>query len=158
MADEKLDRAKLVRLLGAFNELQTKQAEILTEIDVLIGGGVSMGSRIKQFEGAWALAWGGRYGSDYLFVPTRDKAQEKRLLKAFDLEDLVERMAVYIKNDDPFYLKNRHSFGIFVSSINAHVPPARATAIAVAAVDCVHVPRCASDVIHTKRKLEEMRG
>ena len=44
----------------------------------------------------------------------------KRLLKLLEFGELVRRMGVYLRSDDPFYVKSRHGFGVFVATINSH--------------------------------------
>ena len=78
----------------------------------------------------------------------------KRLLKSFSPEELEARMVVYLGNDERFFLSARHSFGLFVSSINQHAPVAPIERMAP--MGCSHHPPCRDDQAHTQRRMQEL--
>lgn len=125
MADEeKALRATLVKLVAELRAVQARSYELTEEIDRLLGGGAGVAALLKDVETAFAKAWAWRYanGSDvpYIWTPTRDKPQIKRLLRSLTVEELERRIWVYIKSEEPFYVNARHNFGLFVASINSH--------------------------------------
>jgi hypothetical protein len=97
------------------------------------------------------VQWKARYGADYTWNRKADPAQIKRLLKTLTPGDLEARMVVYLTSADPFYEKNQHPFGLFVSQINAFTPKTHRP------VGCRHDPVCASEVLHTQRIVKESR-
>lgn len=150
--------ARLVKLIAAGRELQQKLGSILDECDELLGGGVSVGDKLKRLETAFDRAWGIRYAGGetgrYVWAFVKDKPQLKRLLKTLDVDEIERRMIDYIALDDPFLTRNRHTFGLFVSRINtlaheaaAFDPPA----------GCLHSPPCRDDAQHTTRQMAEDR-
>jgi hypothetical protein len=144
--------AKLKTLVEAQRELLVKLEAIAVEIDEVLGGGPGIGLRMKELEATWRDVWASRYAGDYLFVPTKDRPQEKRLLKAFSVEELQARMWNYLKNDDPFYVRARHNFSVFVGSINTH-----AGAPSHESSHCPHHPVCQSFAACREKILTEGR-
>ena len=161
---EKIPIEKIKGLLAKAFALHAQQHDILREVDALIGGGVGIGQMLKQAEHGFEDAWQSRYvGQRYVWAFVRDVPQLKRLLKAMSVEEIARRAAIFIRNDDGFFVRNRHSFGVFVSSINQHTDAALAPAgeidlEALPVPDCKHTPLCRTDTEHTRRRSAEMRG
>lgn len=147
-------------LLVKAKELHAQLGELLVEQDELLGGGVGIGAKLRQFEIAWQAAWSSRYHGDYVFQYVKDRPAMKRLLKAFAPEDLHARIVNYIRSDDRFFLDRRHPFAVFVSTVNQHAPlTASAEGFTLEpVVDCRHSPRCTSDHEHTRRTRNELRA
>jgi hypothetical protein len=86
----------------------------------------------------------------------------KRLVRMIGVDELKARFVRYVKNDDPFYVKARHPFGLFVSSVNTHAAQGQAAEdlelSAAAPADCRHSPPCRSDVEHTRRRQQDLRA
>ena len=61
-------------------------------------------------------------------------------------------MVSFLCSEEPFVLRARHSFAVFVASINAlpglHVP---------VPIGCAHTPPCGSEQTHTARRQQELR-
>ena len=157
---ETLDKARLSKLLEVLKEQHGKTGALIEEINEVLGGGVGIAAKIREFDSAWTMLWQGRYHSAYQFNRTKDMPHVKRLIKAMGVEELVQRATNYLRNDDPFYAKARHSFGVFVASVNSHVgmPAPRQDFELASATDCKHTPPCRSDAEHTGRKSAEMRA
>jgi hypothetical protein len=118
MKDEK---PKLVKLLGVLRELREKEQAVLDEIDVLIGGGVGIGEKLKQCYRAFAEAWGLVYpGAAYVWNYAKDAPQMKRLLKTLSAEEIGARAASYAASREEFITRAKHSFPMFVATINQH--------------------------------------
>lgn len=160
MAEAKLDKAALVKLLTAAQEQHSKLGAALEEIDRLLAGGAGLAGMMKQFETAWLATWSSRYHGEYQFHAKRDRPQIKRLVLKMTPEELQVRAYNYVRNDDPFFVRARHSFGAFVSTINQHAPIVSASEELQleAPTGCRHTPACSSDVEHTRRRGEEMRA
>jgi len=77
----------------------------------------------------------------------------KRLLKMLEVEEIEGRMWRYLQNNDPFFAKNRHTFGLFVASVNQF---AQAASDVEVPVGCFHVPPCKDDVEHTRRRQRDV--
>jgi hypothetical protein len=159
MGEKPAIEAKVVKLLDAANDLQEKLSAIYTEIGLLLTGGDGMGVKLRSWEQAWDVLWCARYAPGeehrYVWQYARDRAQSKRLLRTLPLEELEARARRFLGDDDPFYVRARHSFSVFVASINAHAAPSAAPSQAPA--DCHHTPRCRSDQQHTARRQRELR-
>lgn len=156
-------QAKIAKLLTAAKDLHEKQGEILAEIDTLLEGKASIGDRLKAAERAFDVAWCARYAPGqhgrYVWAYVKDRPQWKRLLKVMTVDELAARAARYVQAEDPFFVRNRHAFGLFVSSVNqwaAERSAAPDRELAQPVGDCRHDPRCASDQAHTRRRLAEM--
>jgi len=163
---KKLDAAKLAKLLAVGKDLHGKLGAVLEEIDEVIGGGAGIASQIKMFEAGFDAVWCERYARGqtgrYVWRFSSDVPQIKRLLKMLGLDELKGRVIRYIANDDPFLVRARHPFGLFVSGINSYAGEGQAPAPleleAEAPIDCRHTPRCSSEQAHTRRRSAEMRS
>jgi hypothetical protein len=162
---DKSAAAKLGKLLEALRDLHEKQGAILEEADALLEGKASIGEKLKTAEAAFDLLWSGRYAAgragSYVWRYQVDRPNMKRLLRKMPAEELTQRMVAYLRSEDPFYLRSRHPFSLFVSSINSWAPEQSAADFALdapAVADCKHAPACRSDQEHTKKKLAEMRA
>ena len=124
MADlEKAQLAQVMKLFVLHRELMEKLKAVASEMDDILEGKAWLGQRIKLFEDRYKATWATRYHGEYLFTQPRDRAALKRLLKALTDEELYTRVWNYVKNDDPFYVKARHSFPLFVAAINSLASP-----------------------------------
>ena len=158
---------KVEGLLVLLKDGHEKQAALIEEINALLGGGAGIAAQMKEFEQAFDLVWCQRYARGengrYIWRFAQDRAQIKKLLKTLGLEEMKLRAARYIADDDPYRVRARHPFGLFVSNINSYAREAAAPAdFALGdtspAVGCTHTPRCASDVEHTRKRGAEMRA
>lgn len=151
-------RKKLITLVTTGRDLLEKAEAILQEIDTICAGGASVGEQLKALQQAWNTTWSaGHNGDVYLFTFAKDVPAMKRLLKAFALEDLQARMVAYMKDDDPFYVRARHPFGVFAMNVNRWTTT-QASVLALPPVGCAHTPACRSDQEHTQKRQREMRA
>lgn len=162
-AQKTLDTLK--PLLEKFRTQQAATYETLEEIFLVLGGGITRAKQYEQLERTFSTLWQGRYGNvPYRFDYKIDRPQELRLLKMMPIEEIEARMARYVRSSDGFFVKCKHTFGIFVKTINQHAVEQRVDGFTLtdeddqAALDCSHTPRCADDVIHTRRISAERRG
>lgn len=158
--------AKAVKLLELAYQKFTEGDELLAEARALLEGQPGIGEKLKALERAFDAAWCARYAPGqsgrYVWQYVKDRPQMKRLLKSLSVEALEERMLNYIRDEDAFYLKARHSFGLFVSSINRWAPAGDAPDLELQdpgarPYGCVHRPACQSDAAHTARLNRELR-
>jgi hypothetical protein len=157
--------AKVVKLLEVSKDLHSKQADCLEEIDNLLGGRASISEKLKLLEAAFDTAWCSRYAPGasgrYVWNYAQDRSNSKRLLKSIAPEDLAARALRYIRSDDPFFVKQRHPFSLFVRSVNQWTPegtaPEDLDLDSPVVGDCKHTPRCKDDAQHTRRRHAEMR-
>ena len=148
-------RAKIEKLLTALDELDEKRDSIKAEIRALVSGDEGIGAKMKAVRDAWSGLWESVYHTAYVWQFAKDNAQIKRLLKSMDVDELRERFVVYLGSSDPFFVKGRHSFGMFVATVNQHTP--RREVVARPA-GCAHEPPCKSDAFHTSRCHYEVLG
>lgn len=165
-AAEKKPRAefpvdKFVKLLEAAKEKHTQIGALLDEVDALLGGKAGVGSEMKQLETAYDAFWCERYApgshGQYVWNHKRDKPQMKRLIKLLGIAEVIERASRFLGNDENFYLRTRHNFGVFVQSINSHAGESKGSRVDPVP-GCMHVPACTSDQQHTKRRNQDMRA
>jgi hypothetical protein len=107
----------------------------------------------------WAAHWQERWGAAYTFNRQVDPAAVKRLLTKIRPADLHERMARYMRDADPFIVRNKHPLNIFIGHVNTYAATTNnEIETASGAVDCRHLPPCRNDQEHTRRKLADARG
>lgn len=160
--DNKARVTKARKLLALRAEYVEKLAAIDEELLAVLGGGVTMADKVKQFELNYSAAWSGRYQGEYLFNFTKDVPNIKRLLKTFANAELAARALSYVKNNDLFFTRARHPFGTFVTTINQHAGeqlPVEAFELDadVPAIDCKHVPFCRTESEHTARRAADRK-
>lgn len=154
--------AKDDRIRKLFEKLRERQAEaqeIADEILRELGGEQTLGSTLRQLEGAYSEAWQRRYGSPYMFNFAKDRAHWKRLVKLGSVDDVIARVLSYLHDDDEYLRRQRHPFGLFVARFNQYAVDAPVTELALEApvTDCRHTPPCRSDQEHTRKRMAEMR-
>lgn len=117
--------AKLIKLVEELGALRTKETAIIEEISNLLGGGVGIGAQMKAGYAAFADQWAIRYpGAPYLWVYKSDGPNMKRIVQVLGVDELNARAWRYISNTDPWLVKNRHPFRVFVSQINQYAAKA----------------------------------
>lgn len=169
MADEKTLKQRLddvQKLATIAREQFTKGLAALDEIDRLMGGGARMAEMLREaertFDRLWCARYAGGQAGHYLWAHMRDRPQLTRLIKALGVGEVQARMRRYIADDDAFYAKSRHPFGLFVSSVNRYaqeqLSPASGFDLSGDVVGCTHRPPCASDAEHTRRRRTELHG
>jgi len=150
MADtEKQTLAKVVTLIAAQRELLEKFNALAKEIEDVLGGKASIGTKLKEIQASWKATHSLRYPGEYVWVHAKDNALAKRLVASLSVEEIKRRMLTYVQNDDAFYARARHNFGLFVGSINLHAGPAAGLSADL---------ELDNDVQATKRKMAETRG
>lgn len=164
MADDAKARLdKIGKLVVVFGDLHEKQQAVIDEIVELAGGGAGIGAKLKEFQAAWQEAWNMRYQGTYAWAWVKDVPQQKRLLKAFTLEDLRGRIGRFIRDEDQFLVRNRHAFGLFVSGVNKFTEERPVGGMGLLAggerpIGCSHTPACPSDTACTKKRMAAARG
>lgn len=152
-----------VKTIAEARKLLTAALEKLDAVEQRVVAAPSDRQVIKKVMTAFDELRARRYdGEKYLFNGAADAAQTKRLLKSMSREEIWKRMQVYIASNDPFFMKVRHSYGVFVKSINALgagllVGPGPAMHLH-AVRGCSHTPVCVTDAEHTRRRTQDMRS
>ena len=158
-SEEQARLEKLGKLCLLLREKQAECYEITEEMARIAGGQAGIGDVLKRLQLAFDAAWCQRYAPGqtkiYIWQWAKDVTLMKKLLKSLAPDEIERRMSNYLKNDDPFFLKNRHTFGLFVSSVNQF---AEAGQVIETPFDCRHQPPCRSDQEHTRRRSSDMRG
>jgi hypothetical protein len=163
---KKTDRDKLAKLVEALHDLRestrAKEEAIIREMGRLASGQGSIGDDLKRLERHFQAVWGGdgRYvGEQYVWEYAADRAQWKRLLQSLSVEELERRVERYITSDDPFLVRNKHPFRLFVRTVNQYARVVESETLSADTVfDCQHQPRCRSDQAHTQRRAQELRA
>lgn len=157
---------KLETLKPLIEKFRTQQAagyETLEEIMLVLGGGTTRAQQYQELEVCFSGLWAARYGnSGYRFDFKIDRPQMLRLIKAMPIPEIKARMGRYLTSSDEFFVKCKHTFGIFIKTINQHAVETHPGAFALSddfhATGCTHMPRCATDAYHTTRMLNERRA
>lgn len=113
------------------------------------------------YDATWMARYTAPLDVHYEFNRTVDPATMKRWMKHLDLEALKGRITRYFADNDEFLVRHKHPFNFFIKNFNVYstsaVPSSRSSAPQEVA-DCAHVPRCGSDVQHTTRRMDDLRG
>lgn len=145
------DRAKVIALVEKLRETIEKRRDeedqILAELSAVLGGAEGIGVKLQRLRKGFSECWQSRYNAGpYQWNFATDNAHLKRFLKTHSEADILLRMLAYVRSDDPFYVKTRHPFGIFVKGFNSFVgSPAQ-----VAAED--------TGAAQTRDRLQGLRG
>lgn len=156
--------ANAAKLLAVAQEVHGKLGDIIAELDGILGGKAGIGAEMKQLASTFDRLWSERYARGemgrYVWGGKKDNAQLKRLIKMLGLAEAERRVGAYIASDDDFFRKHRHSFGMFVSTINQHASTDRIefSLDAPAPAGCKHTPPCKTDQEHTRRRRDELRA
>lgn len=157
---------RATKLVAEIEKLDLQRGELMAELSKVLHGEQAMGDVLKIAYAAFSDAWQRRYKAPYSFSFVRDAPQMKRLIKALGIEELTARMARYVRNGDPFFLKARHGFNVFVSTVNQHTVASdgdlgdllSGDSEDPAPSDCRHTPRCATQAACTKAAIAEQRA
>lgn len=159
---ERTDAARMVLLGKLLNQqrlLLGQMCALDTEIQAVLKGDPTIGDRLKELQAAFSHAWEQRYRTPYQFQFAKDVPHMKRLLTTFGVEALKPRILAYISNNDPFFTRSRHTWGIFVSTINQHAPAGSEDFSLEGTVErlpgCKHDPPCTKAVACTERRRQE---
>lgn len=157
-ADPAKRLADLAKILPVMRELHEKQGAMIEEFEAIVGGGPTIGEKLKHLETYYSELWAWRYGEPYVW-PTaeyaKSRGQWKTLIKKLGtVEALKRRVANYMRNSEDFFVSKKHPFGLFVATINQHVD-ARDVRLAQRPDGCKHEPPCADQFEHTRRKQQE---
>lgn len=152
---------KIEHVRAAVKELRATEkrlGELATMLEARLEGSETASEQHKRVITAFVEAWAKRYGRPYVFAGGKDATAVKRLLKVLPAEEIIQRIARYVTNDDPFYEKVKHSLSMFASTINQHGDVLPEQQQLAGAVGCGHRPRCRSDVEHTRKTTAELRA
>lgn len=155
------DLEKLKALLSVAMDLQEKLDATLGELSTQLGGGEALGDVLKRLYRVYGAAWAERYrGGRYVWAYQKDAPNLKRLLKMLGEEELSARMVRYIATDDPFIVRARHPFGLFVTGVNSYAGQAAPFTLEEdgPVADCRHSPKCRTDAEHTTRRRADLHA
>lgn len=152
---------RVTKLFDTLEELEGKATEVRGEIAKLLRGEPAIGDLLKLAMAHFAESWRIRYRAPYAWRSTTDVPQMKRLIKLLGIDELKARITNFIANDEDYFKRSRHGFGLFVATVNQHAGQGTDSGgeleLASAPSDCRHVPPCKSDIQHTQRLMEDMR-
>lgn len=156
MADDKATIRKVQKLIERQREIEAQLFAITEEIHKLVNGEPGIGEVLSRLEDIYDRLWCERYApgqnNRYVWSYAKDRPQMKRLIRNIGVDEITARCQNYFANDEPFYVRSRHSFTVFVASINCH---AGAVEASTRPADCTHTPACASDAAHTRLRAQE---
>lgn len=160
---EKTAQAKvkaITPLLEKFREQLAAAHDTLEDMRHLVSSDVSIADEMKRLQKVFCDLWAIRYRSVYAWQYVRESPSLKRLLKGLGATDLEARIHKYIRNDDHFFTKNRHTFGIFVTTVNQHAVESPKGAFALEGgarpVGCRHEPACDDPAACTALRLQQL--
>lgn len=154
--------AKLTKLAVVRQDLLEKLALLSEEEDAILSGKATIGDKMRQvtqaFEGLWCARYAPGQTKLYAWGQAKDFGPMKTLIQKLGAEEVCARAERYLRSDDPFYVRLRHTWGGFVASINSWAGERGGLAEDTPApTGCKHTPPCASDQIHTSKRARELR-
>lgn len=155
----KVSVAQLDEILATIAKLHDQVNALKRRVE---GGPNPIKEVLTEFDLKWVASYF-KPGSNahYEFNRSIDPAHVKRLLKTMDVATLKARIARYFRDREPFLVKNRHPFNLFVSRINAYAISGPANEMPAASAEpvpgCEHTPPCGTDVEHTRRRMADLR-
>ena len=156
---------RATKLVTEIEKLDLQRGELMAELGKVLHGEQAMGDLLTIAYVAYIDSWQRRYKAPYSFSFMKDAPQMKRLIKALGIEELTARMDRFVRNGDPFFLKARHGFNVFVSTVNQHTVASDGDlgdlsidSEEPAPSDCRHTPRCATQAACTKVTIAEQRA
>lgn len=162
MTEEQTLQKRFKALTAKLRELHSQQDDILREMQTIADGGVSVADKVKRVETFFQAEWESVYGGAYAWRYSVDVPNIKRLLRSIDVEELLRRIENFFGNREDFYRKGRHTFGMFVATVNTHASYGADTDANAFDLepppDCKHKPPCKTDQQHTKKRAAEMAG
>jgi hypothetical protein len=153
MTDDQKLKALDTQLNAVLATLAKLQEQVLSMKQKLEGAN-PVADALALFDELWVNRYApGSRDVRYAFVAGKDAHAIKLLLKTMDPSTLQHRITRYFADRDEFLVKTKHPFNIFISRVNSYA--AGSTAPALVLFDCQHEPRCATDIIHTRRARED---
>lgn len=157
---------RATKLVTEIEKLDLQRGELMAELGKVLHGEQAMGDLLKIAYVAYIDAWQRRYKAPYSFTFVKDAPQMKRLIKALGIKELTARIDRFVRNGDPFFLKARHGFNVFVSTVNQHTVASDGDLGDLVGVDsdepapsdCRHTPRCETQAACTKATIAERRA
>lgn len=157
------EKAKAQKVMEGIRATFTRLAEQFEELDAIFAGDTSAGTiatnLVKSFKAKWENAHRGE-----TYVPTwaKDISQMKRISRALEPQDILERIDQFLASRDRYYVEGRHSLGMFVSNVNrfagrASTEADEANFLRAPVIGCSHSPRCKDDQEHTRRSVQANR-
>lgn len=155
--------AKANKLLALLKENKDKEDAILEELLAVLGGGETIGEKIKRvkaaFDSRWCEAMGVSEGG-YAWNHLIDSAHIKRLLKIAPATEVIGRIGAFFENPDAFTISRQYTFGTFVARFNqlaGMVPRDEDDETPDLVFGCAHTPPCRSTDQHSARTREDLR-
>jgi len=153
--------ARATKIVDALDALDAQRADLSEQLAKVLKGEQAIGDLVKIAASTFSQAWERRYRSPYAFTAFKDVPHLKRLIKQLGIEELARRMQRYLLSHDLFFAKARHSFGVFVATVNQHAEASGDAALGdflsdePAPSDCRHTPPCATQAGCTKASNKE---
>lgn len=149
-------RKQLEKLTGDLKTIIARGHDTLLHIDRVLKGENPVGE-LFDF---WKTQWRATYRADYVFENRKDAGQFNRLLKALPVGVVKRLLLAYLRDDDPFLVRNKHPLNLFWSRVNTYRAAAVGPGPAMPSlpVGCQHEPPCSSDAEHTTRRQRELRS
>lgn len=153
-------------IITRMRKVSEDAAGLADELEAILSGDKTTGQLVNRLIKYWLGAWRERHaGRVYVFTARGAAAGslKKLLASGMTVEDIEARVSQYLESRDPFYVTARHSFELFIKSINRF--PGLGTTedddagfLSAPAFDCSHHPACRSAQEHTRRRGQEMRS
>lgn len=119
--DEK-ERQRIQAVYDDLFKVKARMGDALDQLQAILESQPSPGQKAKRVLDTFCKRWAEHHPNEkYIVNGPKDIGALKRLLAAgLTVDDLEARIVRYLQTDDKFYASARHSFGVFVASVNAH--------------------------------------
>lgn len=111
-------RPVLVKLLDALLEVREKEDQILAEISTLLNDGEGVGAKLRRVKAAWCAIWSERHKEQCSFDHVKHTPWLKKKLAEYPEEQIIAKIQSYVTNDEAYYVRARHPFGMFMTNFN----------------------------------------
>lgn len=156
MSEEKQVRERLDRLVKAMREIAIEAVDCADELQAIMDAQPSRGQEAKKLLDHFVKYWERKHAGRKMVVNgAKDMASLKRVLRTLSAPDIAARIAAYFRCVDKFVVDADWSLPVFISRINSLSE--HDGVVAASVVGCTHTPRCATEVQHTRRSMDEMK-
>lgn len=112
------DRGKVISLVEHICELREQESALIQEVMTILAGGEPLGMRLKKLKAQWCDLWQERHKEKCAFDHVSHTGGLKKKLLTYGDDVVRAKMVSYLASDDPYYVRARHPFGLFLKTFD----------------------------------------